>query len=151
MARVTLELKAAAVAEYWLTGSYRYVGRAMAVDHKSVALWVGQAEAPRNSPDKKVRERALKLFELRQATLEAAFNRALELQMRDLAGADFRDRTGFLKIIGELRLSLPGRPPQGGASDGAGKANGSTGLDAEIRDLLVEMAEREASSSNGTG
>jgi len=134
MARYTLEEKAQAVAEYWLVGSFRRVARTLDMpDHKAISLWARQADAPQTGPHKRLRARAQALFESRATTLEQAFNRALELQMRDLPEAGFRDRTGFLKIAGEMMLLQKGRPT-------SMQECGTTELlDAEIADLLLQM------------
>jgi hypothetical protein len=132
--RYTQEQQAQAVAEFWLAGSYRYVGRMLNMDGKTVALWVGHAEAPRTSAHKKMRARAEELYERRKGALDRAIQLTLDLQIRDLPEADFRDRTGFLKIAAELRLRERGKP----TSIVQSKAE----LDAEIDRLLHELAER---------
>ena len=52
--------------------------------------------------------RAEQIAEQRKAGLDELYQRAVELQMRDVAGADFRDRTGLLKIVGEQRALANG-------------------------------------------
>jgi hypothetical protein len=53
--------------------------------------------------------------------------------MRDLPGANFRDRTGFLKIAGEMMLLQKGRPTS------LQESRSTDQLDSEIHDLLAEL------------
>lgn len=111
MPRYSLETKAQAVAEYWLTGSYREVARMLEIgDHKTVGQWVGEAEAPTTPQHQRVRARAQSIHEQRKVGLDEAYQRALDLQMRDLPEAAFSDRTLFLKVIGQHTRLRDGKP-----------------------------------------
>jgi hypothetical protein len=82
-----------------------------------------------------VEERAEELVESRRVALDEAFNVALELQVRDLDGAEFRDRTGFLKISGEEKRLAQGKP-----TSIVGKPDE---IDKEIDRMLGEYVEKQ--------
>src|SRR3954447_17844687 len=147
MAAYSQEQRARAVAEYWLCGSYRLVARVLNIgDHGTVCHWVCDAESPKTSRHSRLRMRAEELFEDRKTRLEAAAQRALELQMRHLPCAAFRDRTHFLKVASELMLLGNGKP----TSTTEHRAEDEQ-LDSEIRHLLEEMALRERGSGRDEG
>lgn len=140
MAKHTLENKAQAVAEYWLTGSQRRAAEAVGVgSHHTVGEWVAAAEAPKTAQHKKMRARAEEIHEQRQTSLDVLYQRALDLQLRDLAGADFRDRTGLIKIVGEQMLLQKGKPTS------IEERRSSDRLDQELAELL------ERAAANGHG
>lgn len=145
MPRYSQEIRAQAVAEYWLTGSYREVARTLQVsDHKRIAAWVLEAEAPKTPQHQRVRARAVEIHERRKTGLDEAYQRALDLQMRDLPGAEFQERTLFIKVIGQQRMLERGKPTS------IHEHQGSSDLDAEIKQLLGEMAAKDA-AGNGAG
>lgn len=149
MPRYTQEQKAQAVAEYWLTGSALRVAETFEIgSHHTVQDWVSAAEAPKTASDQRVRARAETIHELRQTTAEQLYQRALDLQLRDLAAAEFGDRTRLLKVLGQqVRLS------QGKPTD-IHEHRTKDPMDLEIAELLDREAAKRAAeeaSSNGHG
>src|SRR3954453_18842334 len=94
---------------------------------------ITRAESPKTSRHSRLRMRAEELFEDRKTSLEAAAQRALDLQMRDLPCAAFRDRTHFLEVASELMLLGNGKP----TSTTEHRAEDEQ-LDSEIRHLLEQ-------------
>jgi hypothetical protein len=138
--RYTIEQKAQGVAEYWLTGSQRRAAETLKLgSHHTIGEWVRVAEAPKTAQHKKLADRAQQIRKQRQTSLEALYQLALDLQLRDLAEADFRDRTGLIKIVGEQMLLQKGRPTS------IQQAHSADQLDAEIAELLRQLA------ANGAG
>ena len=86
-------------------------------------------------------ERAQQIRQQRQASLDELYRRARDLQLRDLEQADFRDRAGLIKIVGEQMLLQKGRPMS------VQQAHSSDQLDAEIAELLKQMAANRARPS----
>ncbi len=70
----------------------------------------------------------------KRAGLERAYQRAVELQHRDLPDAGFRDRTGFIKIAGEQMALAKGQPTS---------IVGHQDMDSEIERLLGQMADND--------
>jgi hypothetical protein len=102
----SLEQRAETVAEYLLTGSVEHARRLHSASWAPASKWIASAEASRTESEKQIAERAQAIADAKRAELDAAYQRALELQYRDLPEAGFRDRTGFLKILGEQRTAL---------------------------------------------
>jgi hypothetical protein len=96
--------------EYDLTGSYRRAAGLLGCSPHRIREWAEKAELAQTGPWKKAQDRREELRELRRIGLDQLYNRVLELQARDLEEADFRDRTGLLKIVGEQRQLATGEP-----------------------------------------
>lgn len=130
----TFEQRALAVAEYRLTGSYSHARKAAGCSLNSVKTWVQDAELQLSDGSKEMAGRAEEIVAIRRASLNDLIERTIELQLRDLPGADFRDRTGLLKIASEQALLAKGKPT------GIHEHRSSDPLDAEIEQLLSEEA-----------
>jgi hypothetical protein len=140
--RYPIEQKAQGVAEYWLTGSQRRAAETLNLgSHYTIGEWARAAEAPKTAQHKNLAERAQQIRQQRQASLDELYQRALDLQLRDLEQADFRDRTGLIKIVGEQILLQKGRPTS------VQQAHSADQLDAEIAELLKQMAANGARPS----
>ena len=96
---------------------------------------------PRPPNIKNLAERAQQIRQQRQASLDELYQRALDLQLRDLEQAHFRDRTGLINIVGEQMLLQKGRPTS------VQQVHSADQLDAEIAELLKQMAANGARPS----
>jgi hypothetical protein len=130
----TLEQRALAVAEYRLTGCFEHARRPLGCSRSTVRGWALAAESPLTDDEKRMHERADELAAVKRASLETLIERTIELQLRDLPTADFRDRTGLLKIASELNLLGKGKPTA------IHEHRDSDPLDAEIAQLVSEEA-----------
>jgi len=135
MASYTLEQKAETVAEYLLTGSRRHARLFSGADPKTVRGWLKASDSPCSPDEQEMVDRAREIVVAKRAGLEAAYQRAVELQHRDLPNAGFRDRSGFLKIAGEQMALAKGQPTS---------IVGRSDMDSEIRNLLEQMKENDA-------
>jgi hypothetical protein len=156
--RYTIEQKAQGVAEYWLTGSQRRAAETLNLgSHHTIGEWARAAEAPKTAQHKKLAQRAQQIHQQRQTSLDELYQRALDLQLRDLEQADFRDRTGLIKIVGEQMLlqkrtgliKIVGEQMllQKGRPTSVQQAHSADQLDAEIAELLKEVAANGARPS----
>ena len=132
----TLEQRALAVAEYRLTGSYTHARKALGCSLNAVKDWAARADSQILDGEKELSDRADEIVALRRATLDDLIERTIELQLRDLPTADFRDRTGLLKIANEIRLLAAGKP--------TAITKSVDQMDTDIETMLLEMARREA-------
>lgn len=136
----TLEQRAETVAEYLLTGSVSHAARFLGVQRKTARGWIRAAENPLpDHEENALGDRARQIAALKRASLDLLIERTIELQMRDLPDADFRDRTGLLKIASEQRQLAKGLPTSITKSVDV--------MDSEIERMLGEMAERETAAS----
>lgn len=134
----TLEQRAETVAEHRLTGSLSHAARYIGATRVTVRAWIRAAHEPLTDQDQKMHERAEELVMVRKATLDKLFDRTMELQLRDVPTADFRDRTGLLKIVNDARLLQAGKPTaitQTVTADEARK---------QLEGIRDELAERRA-------
>ncbi len=130
----TLEQKAETVAEYLLTGSKPKARAVLGIDRKTISKWLRAAESPLCPQDQETIARAREIVEAKRVGLERAYQRAVELQHRDLPDAGFRDRTGFIKIAGEQMALAKGQPTS---------IVGHQDMDSEIERLLGQMADND--------
>lgn len=87
-------------------------------------------------------ERAEQIAAQKRVGLDDLYQRTVELQMRDVAEADFRDRTGLIKIVGEQRALAKGLP-----TSIVEHGEREKRIEAEVERLAREVAER----ANGNG
>jgi hypothetical protein len=135
MAAYTIEQRAETVAEFLLTGSITHAARFLGAQRKTVRAWVRAADDPLNDHEKDIAERALVIVKAKRASLDDIYGRAVELQLRDLPEADFRDRTGLLKIVHEMRLLRDGKPTS--------ITKSIDQMDQEIERMTAELAARD--------
>lgn len=139
----TLEQKAAAVAEYRLTGSQERTAEVTGVARSTLQGWIRAAESgseKKSGQAHQLHERVEEIVKQRRAGYDQLMERAIELQLRDLPNAGFRDRTGLIKIVGELQLLDRGKPTS--------IVESKDKQDFEIERLLEEMGSRDR---NGAG
>jgi hypothetical protein len=143
--RAALEEKALGVAEFRLTGSQVRAAEAVGVPRTTLQRWITAADRgseKKSGADHELAKRVEQIVEKRRAGYDQLIERAVELQLRDLPKANFRDRTGLIKIIGELRQLEQGKPTS--------IVESKDKQDFEIERLLEEMGSRERNGASTT-
>jgi hypothetical protein len=137
--RYTIEQKAYGVAEYWLTGSQRRAAETLNLgSHHTIGEWVRAAEAPKTAPHKSSQNGRSRSASSRHRSASSISSRST-FSYADCRRANFRDRTGLIKIVGEQML-LQKRPTSIQQEPSAAQ------LDAEIAELLSQLAANDGST-----